>query len=142
MPALLLLATVEPAATEPGVITAWDQLVEAITNYKVVGTAGLLALLIGVIVSVIKRFGAGGPSPNWWVCMPRLGRTMLVASLGALAGVLASIQGGANPGQAIVLGLSGVLSILGHELAQKYGLAGKFVSDPARTPETSEPDEE
>jgi len=74
--------------------------------------------------------------------MPRLGRTMLVASLGALAGVLASIQGGANPGQAIVLGLSGVLSILGHELAQKYGLAGKFVSDPARTPETSEPDEE
>jgi hypothetical protein len=62
-----------------------------------------------------------------------------VAALGALAGVLAAIQGGANPGQAIVLGASGLLSILGHEVAQRYGLVGAFSSDPARNPDAARP---
>ncbi len=113
-----------PAAVDsaPDVLSAWGQFTDAIVNYKVVGLAGLLALAIWVFISVAKRWGAGGPAPNWWKRMPRLARTMLVASLGALAGVLASIQGGANAGQAIVVGMSGVLSILGHELARSAGL--------------------
>ncbi len=122
----------------PDVISAWDQFTDAIVNYKVVGLTGLLALAIWVFIAVAKRWGDGGPAPNWWNRMPRLGRTMLVASLGALAGVLASIQGGANPGQAIVVGFSGVLSILGHELAKSAGLISPTAAKDAESAPASD----
>ncbi len=126
----LAVAVAPPGA--PDALSAWDQFTEAIVNYKVVGAAGLTALFIVAVVSGLKRINAGGAEPNWWLKLPVLGRRMLIAGLGVLAGVFAAIQGGANPGQAIVVGLSGLLSIAGHELAQRVGVIGPFASDPNR----------
>lgn len=114
------------------VLDAWDQFTRALTNYKVVGLTGLIALGIAVLISVTKRWRAGDAAPNWWMRLPAFGRTLVVAGLGVIGGVVAAIQGGADPGQAVVIGLSGLLSILGHEFAQKVGLAGQFASDPQR----------
>lgn len=105
------------------VVGAWDQLIDAIINYRVVGLTGLLALGIGVVIAVLKRWQTHGPGvPNWWERLPRWGKRTVVASLGVIAGVLASIRGGANVGQAILLGFAGILSVVGHELGRKVGL--------------------
>ncbi len=119
-----------PGLPGSDVLGAWDQLTQAITNYKVLGLMGLLALVIGVIVAVLKRWETHGPGvPNWWARLPRWGRRTVVAAFGALAGALAAIQGGANPGQAIVIGFAGVLSVAGHELGRKLGLIPPSGSD-------------
>ncbi len=131
MSILLILAVRADPANPSDVLSAWDQFTTALTSYKIVGLSGLLALGIAVVVSVIKRWGDDGDGPNWWQRLPRLARTMIVASFGALAGVIAAVHGGANPGQAVVVGASGLLSILGHELAKRYGLAGPSGGSPA-----------
>ncbi len=137
----LLLVTSPEVAPTPDVLSAWDQFLQAIINYKVVGLTSILALAIWVLIAVTKRWGAGGEAPNWWKRMPKLARIALVASLGALAGILTAIHGGANPGQAIVVGFSGVLSIMGHEVARKLGLVdgASEPQDPVVTPSPPAP---
>ncbi len=131
----LLLALVTEVHTD--VLPAWDQFTEAVTNYKVLGALGLTALAIGVIIAVLKRWQAGGPQPNWWARLPRWGRRMVVASFGIMAGVLASIQSGVKPAQAMVIGFSGLLSVAGHELGRRVGLippSSTDVEDPQPPP--------
>lgn len=123
----LLLAIVPEGETD--VFSAWDQFTEAITNYKVLGALGLIALAIGVLIAVLKRWQAGGPQPNWWARLPRWGRRMVVASFGVVAGVLASIQSGVKPAQAMVIGFSGLLSVAGHELGRRIGLIPPSTTD-------------
>lgn len=139
----MLLLEIATVAAPDDPLALWDQFTRAIADYRTVGVLGLLALAIGVVVSVLKRWqvGGGGRAPNWWLRLPRLGRRMVVASLGIVAGVIASIHGGADRGQAILLGFSGFLSILGHELAQRIGLVGSFANDQRRKRGTTPPSE-
>lgn len=115
--------------------TGLDTLGEVLTNPRVVGLMGLCAVLIGVIVSTLKRWNATFEgAPNWWMRLSVFRRTLVVTLLGVAAGAIASLDGGATPAQAGLIGLSGVLSALGHAVAQKVGLAGPFASDPSRNP--------
>jgi hypothetical protein len=126
---LLALVTNTPASAD--VLSAWDQLTEAITNYKVVGVLGLAALAIGVAIAVLKRWQAGGPKPNWWARLPRWGRRAVVTSFGVVAGVIAAIQSGVKPAEAIIIGFSGLLSVTGHELGKRLGIIAPSSSTPA-----------
>jgi hypothetical protein len=113
----------------------WDPLAATVNGYEVVGTTGLLALVIAAVISGLKRWQSHGEgAPNWWMRLPPFGRTLVVALLGVLAGVIARVQAGATPAQAFLIGLSGVFSALGHAVAQRVGVAGAFASDPERNP--------
>ncbi len=127
----LIAAVLETVGEPVDVVSAWTQFTEAIVDYRVVGAAGLVALFIAALVAVLKRIGAGGPGPNWWGRMPRWGKRLLIAGLGVLAGVFSAIQAGVHPGQAIVLGFSGLLSIAGHELARRLGVIASPSKDEA-----------
>lgn len=112
-----------PTPPAEDLVGTLGQFTEAIVNYRVVGLTGLMAVAIGVLISVLKRWGQNkSPAPNWWKRLPRWGRRLVVAGLGVVFGVLSMVQGGVNPGEAMVLGLAGLVSVSGHELGRRFGL--------------------
>jgi len=108
-PAAPAPADMEGESTLPETLQSAGDLVNAVRTGSWIGIAGTLIMLLGNLFRLPMLGGVTKKIPKRW-------RTAIPIVLGGVAGVLASILGGASPVEAIMVGVfTGPTAIAQHE---------------------------